>query len=69
MSDSIHITIKNFRNLTKAELEEQYNDPESELAQWAKKSGIKRTVKKSRNEKTQIEQLRKLINTNLDTKD
>ena len=69
MSDSIHITIKNFRNLTKAELEKQYNDPESELAQWAKKRGIKRNVKKSRSEKNEIEKLRKLINNNLDAND
>lgn len=51
MSRSIHITIKNFRDLTKKELEEQYNDPDSELATWAKKRGIKKDVKRSRKQK------------------
>lgn len=64
MSNSIHITIKNFRNLTKAELEEQYNDPESELTQWAQKSGIKRDVKKLRKRNKQINKIRKLIDKN-----
>jgi hypothetical protein len=64
MSNSIHVTIKNFRNLTKAELEEQYNDSESELAQWAKKKGIKRNVKKMRKRNKQINIIRKLIDKN-----
>lgn len=46
MSRSIHITIKNFRALTKKEIDEQAIDPSSELAQWAKKKGIKRVAKK-----------------------
>ena len=46
MSKSIHITIKNFRGLTKKEIDEQSVDPNSELAQWAKKKGIKRAAKK-----------------------
>ncbi len=48
MSKSIHITIKNFRGLTKKELNEQVSDPDSELKQWSEKSAIKREVKKNR---------------------
>jgi hypothetical protein len=31
MSKSIHITIKNFRGLTKEEINEQVSDPKSEI--------------------------------------
>ena len=49
MSRSIHTTYKkNVRGLTKNELIEQFNDPNSDLAALAKKSGIKDQVKKSR---------------------
>jgi hypothetical protein len=49
MSRSIHTTFKKaIRGLTKAELNEQYIDPCSDLAELAKKSGIKKQVKKSR---------------------
>ena len=48
MSRSIHITKKNFRGLTKNEIDEQSQDPNSELTEWAKKSGIKKQVKKLR---------------------
>ncbi len=48
MSKSIHITRKNFRGLTKRELDEQFNDDYSDLSLWAKKKGIKKLVKKSR---------------------
>ena len=51
MSRSIHITKKNFRGLTKKEIEEQAIDPSSELQQWSKKSSIKETVKKIRKQK------------------
>jgi len=52
MSKSIHITKKNFKGLTKAELDEQAQDPNSELTEWARKSAIKKDVKKNRkNEK------------------
>jgi len=52
MSKSIHITKKNFKGLTKKELDEQAEDPNSELRQWARKSTIKKEVKKNRrNEK------------------
>ena len=48
MSKSIHTTLKNFRGLTKKELFEQYVNPDSDLAQWAKKRGIKNEMKRSR---------------------
>lgn len=52
MSKSIHITKKNFKGLTKAELDEQAQDPNSELREWGRKSAIKKEVKKNRkNEK------------------
>jgi hypothetical protein len=51
MSRSIHITRKNFKGLTKSELDEQANDPTSELKQWSEKSTIKKTVKQQRKKK------------------
>jgi transposase-like protein len=49
MARSIHTTFKkNIKGLTKAEIIEQYNDPNSEIAELAKKSGIKKQVKKTR---------------------
>ena len=48
MSKSIHITIKNFRGLTKNEQNEQVLDPNSEMAEWSKKSSIKSEIKKRR---------------------
>jgi len=53
MSRSIHITKKNFKGLSKKELNEQAEDPNSELRQWARKSLLKKDVKKNRkNEKS-----------------
>lgn len=46
MSGSIHITIKNFKGLTKEQIKEQANDPDSDLKKWAKKSELKKTAKK-----------------------
>lgn len=52
MSKSFHITKKNFKGLTKVELDEQAQDPNSELREWAQKSAFKKEVKKNRkNEK------------------
>ncbi len=51
MSRSIHITNKNFKGLTKKELSEQANDPNSELRHWSKKSLLKADVKKIRKQK------------------
>ena len=51
MSRSIHITKKNFKGLTKSELDEQAEDPNSELRQWARKSLLKKEVTKKRKNK------------------
>ncbi|WP_420574013.1 hypothetical protein [Kordia sp.] len=48
MSKSIHITKRNFKGLHKEELDEQAQDPNSELNQWAKKSALKKEIKKNR---------------------
>jgi len=48
MSKSIHITKKNFKGLTKTEIDEQALDPSSELNEWGRKSSIKKEVKKNR---------------------
>ena len=48
MSRSIHTTHKNLKGLNKKELEEQFNDPNSDLAKLAKKSGVKSQVRKLR---------------------
>lgn len=48
MSRSIHITKKNFKSLTKKEIEEQATDPNFDLIQWNKKSEIKKQIKKNR---------------------
>ena len=48
MSKSIHITIKDFRGLTKTELDEQSSDSNSDLKKWSKKSTIKKEMKKLR---------------------
>ncbi|MFP5470167.1 MAG: hypothetical protein ACLGGV_01090 [Bacteroidia bacterium] len=48
MSKSIHVTKKNFKDLTKKEIDEQAIDPHSDLTLWSKKSKIKKEVKKSR---------------------
>lgn len=50
MSKSIHITRRNFKGLSVKELDEQANDPNSELKQWSEKSKIKKEIKKSRKE-------------------
>lgn len=51
MSGSIHITNRNFKGLTKKEVDEQANDPTSELRQWSKKSTLKKEVTKARKQK------------------
>jgi len=49
MSRSIHTTYKkNIRGLSKNELIEQFNDPNSDLATLVKKSEIKNKVRQSR---------------------
>lgn len=51
MSKSIHITKKNFKGLTKTELDEQAEDPNSDLRQWSRKSLLKKEVIKERKNK------------------
>ena len=51
MSKSIHITKKNFKGLTKTELDKQAEDPNSELRQWSRKSLLKKEVIKERKNK------------------
>jgi hypothetical protein len=48
MSRSIHTTYKDVKGLTKKELIEQYNDSDSDLTKLAKKSALKKEVKKNR---------------------
>jgi hypothetical protein len=48
MSKSIHITTKNLKGLTKNEVNDQFKDPDSDLAQWSKKSMLKKTVRTKR---------------------
>lgn len=48
MSRSIHITLRNFKGLSKTQVDEQAADPKSELNQWVKKSQIKKQVRSSR---------------------
>jgi len=51
MSRSIHTTYKDIKGLTKKELEEQYNDRNSDLSELAKKSSIKKKILKERKQK------------------
>ncbi len=51
MSRSIHTTYKDVKGLTKKEVEEKYNDPNSDLAELAKKSSIKKKDLKERKQK------------------
>jgi hypothetical protein len=51
MSKSIHKTHKDLKGLTKQELDEQFHDPNSDLAAIAKKSSIKKKVLKERKKK------------------
>jgi len=48
MSRSIHTTYKDLKGLTKKELDEQSNDPNSDLASLSKKSSLKKKVLKER---------------------
>lgn len=48
MSKSIHTTYKDLKGLTKEELDEQYNDPDSDLAELSKKSALKKKTIKDR---------------------
>ena len=50
MSRSIHTTYKNLKGLTKAEIDEQSQDPDSDLNELSKKSAIKKEAKLKRKE-------------------
>jgi hypothetical protein len=50
MSKSIHTTYKNLKGLTKSEIDEQANEPSSDLHKLAEKSKIKKEVKRKRKE-------------------
>lgn len=48
MSRSIHTTFKDLKGLTKSEIDEQFYDPNSDLAKLAKKGALKRKIVKER---------------------
>jgi len=50
MSRSYHVTAKDFKKLTKKELEDMALDPKSKLNEWATKSSVKKTTAKQRKE-------------------
>lgn len=49
MSRSIHITRRNFKGLNQSEINQQINDPDSDLEQWSKKFKIKKDTHLKRN--------------------
>lgn len=51
MSRSIHTTHKDLKGLNKRELDDQFNDPNSDLAALANKATVKKNVKKKRQQK------------------
>jgi hypothetical protein len=48
MSRSIHVTRRDFKGLTKSEIDEQVNQLDSDLTHWSKKSKIKNETKAKR---------------------
>jgi len=44
MARSYHVTAKDFRRLTKNEIDEMSQDPNSKLNEWAKKKTVKKTT-------------------------
>ena len=54
MSNSIHVTVKDLRNLSKKEIDEMSTDPNSVLRQFGKKSLLKKHVSRERKEKKAI---------------
>ncbi len=57
MSDSYHVTIRDFKGYTKRELDEMASDPNSLLTDWSKKRALKKSIKKTRKEKRDSNQL------------
>lgn len=53
MSRSIHTTNKDLKGLTKIEIDEQFNDFNSDLANLAKKRSIKRKILNERKENSE----------------
>jgi hypothetical protein len=51
MSRSIHITKRNFKDLSKKEIDDQVVDPHSDLNQWVRKSVIKKDIRENRRDK------------------
>jgi HEAT repeat protein len=51
MSDSYHVTIRDFKGYTKRELDEMASDPNSLLTDRSKKRELKKSIKKTRKEK------------------
>ena len=54
MSRSFHVTIKDFRKLSKKEIDKMAKDPFSLLNQWVLKCRIKRNVIRKRRIQKQI---------------
>jgi hypothetical protein len=54
MSKSIHTTYKDIKGLTKKEIDNQVNDPDSDLAELSKKSAIKKSVIKQRKQNKKL---------------
>jgi len=50
MSDSYHVTIRDFKGYTKKELDDMASDPNSLLSDWSRKSAAKKSIKKTRKE-------------------
>jgi len=44
MSKSIHIIIKNFRGLTKGEIDKQASELDSDLNKWSEKKKLKKKL-------------------------
>ena len=55
MSDSYHVTRKNFRHCSIQEIEEQIKTPDSEFNQWVEKKRTKSSVRKARKATKEIE--------------
>jgi len=51
MSRSIHVTTRNFKGLSKKAIQDQTNDPDSDLTQYRKKYGLKKSILKGRKNK------------------
>lgn len=57
MSDSFHVTSRDFKNCTNRELDEMSSDPESLLSKYSEKIALKRSIKKHRQAKPEFAKL------------